>query len=723
MDINTGDHSEPPPLVSAPRTTALNTSGGYTHNTVTGLAIQPIINSQGDTVRTGVPVPIKGYVLTPDSIGEPVTRKVDKPLIEHNELNVRVIPKDHEVIVINTDSLIRLSAKDDIECEACVSSIGDTLPTGVALPVKGRVVPCIQPQPVKAGAPEYKHSASLNIQLLGLDQGLDGSYVRTIVEDSRGNIWLGSQDGGVGRYDGTTFINYGEEEGLSNSVYAIVEDKRGNLWFATRDKGVCMYDGWTYTFYGEEEGLSSNYVYSMFEDSRGNIWIGSGEGVSKLSFRHGPNGGDGVALTNYTLKEGFIPNTVRGIAEDHEGNMWFGSRGGGVCRMEAAAVSHELEPPVFTHYQEKDGLIGRYINNMHVDRQGNIWFATGGDGLTKFSKAVENGFEKEFFTNYTEKDGLGGETVFEIEEEENGDLWIGSYGGGITKLSRTVVDGVEVETFTVHTEDDGLSTNEGGPHLVDKAGNIWSMAWGEGVSIIRNRPFRNYTLKDGLPYDRVYAVAEDNAGAIWVGTDGGGARKLMLGGDRNAQVSSYFSYPTEGDLSNGGFYNILKDQTGRIWFGDYAVSVLELGAQANKRAFDRTEYVTEYSYSNDELLGGRVTALMEDHLGNMWVGSSRGLTKLIRNGPEKGSTFLYDEEEGLIEENINTVLEDVDGTVWIGTDAGLSKFVLDEEGGPNGTLTHFTEKEGLCNNTVEVLFQDGLATSGSEQATDWMFSA
>lgn len=708
-DTGTQIKSEPPPLYSAPKTVSVNTTVGYTQNTVTGIDIQPVINSKGDTVLTGVPIPITGHVTPSDSISEPIKRRAAEPHVEYNELNVRVISKDIPVIEINPDSLIRLSAEDEIECEVCVSEIGDTIPTGVALPVIGRVVPCIQPQPVIAGAPEYKHSASLNIQLLGIDQGLEGSYVRAIVEDSRGNIWLGSYYGGVSRYDGTTFVTYGEEEGLSNGVYAIVEDRNGNMWFATNDKGVCMYDGKTFTFYSEKEGLSSNYFYSMFEDSKGNIWVGSADGVSKLSFGDGakdktdPTGQ--VTVTNYTEKEGFIDKQVRGIVEDDEGNLWFGSRGGGVCMMDAAAVSNEQDPIVFTHYQIKDGLAGRYINSMHVDMQGNIWFNTG-SGLTKLSKTGKGGNVTEYFTNYYEKDGLGGEVVFEMIEEENGDLWFGSYGGGLTKLSKTNVNGVEVEIFTVYREEDGLSTNEGGPHLVDKAGNIWSMAWGEGVSIIRSRPFRNYTLKNGLPYDRVYAVVEDNTGGIWVGTDGGGARKLVLGGDQDAEVASYVSYPTDDDLSNGGYYDMFIDRTGNIWFGDYGVSVLTPSYANDQKAMGRTEYVTKYS-TWEGLVWSRVRSMMEDHFGNVWIGTSEGLSKFIFEGPEKGSVVHYSDDDGSMNYYPNSLLEDAEGNIWMGTGAGLSKLSYDQVGeASNETLTHYTEKEGLCNNAIEALLED-----------------
>jgi len=251
---------------------------------------------------------------------------------------------------------------------------------------------------------------------------LAGSYIPSSLEDKNGNIWLGSKYSGVSKYNGTTFINYGAKEGLSNAINSIIEDKNGNIWFGTSDKGVCMYNGKTFTFYSENEGLSSNYIYSLYEDRKGNIWIGSSQGVSKLTF----SSVDGaklntipaykVTLTNYTKKEGFIKGTVRGIIEDRYGNMWFSSWGGGVCMLNAESLQDKNVEPIFTYYSKKDGLLGNWANEILEDKNGDIWFATA-DGVSKLHRETKDGFEIETFKNYTEKEGLGGNTVYGVMED------------------------------------------------------------------------------------------------------------------------------------------------------------------------------------------------------------------------------------------------------------------------------------------------------------------
>ncbi len=105
------------------------------------------------------------------------------------------------------------------------------------------------------------------------------------MEDSRGNIWVGTRGGGVSRYDGKTFTHFTQKEGLcNNSVVAMLEDSHGNLWFGTEGAGLCKFNGEIFTYFTEKEGLSDNFVKSILEDSNNNIWIGTHHGLNRLAF-------------------------------------------------------------------------------------------------------------------------------------------------------------------------------------------------------------------------------------------------------------------------------------------------------------------------------------------------------------------------------------------------------------------------------------------------------
>ena len=70
------------------------------------------------------------------------------------------------------------------------------------------------------------------------------------------------------------FQNYSVNEGLAQSqVYAMIEDRYGYIWLGTQGGGVCRFDGKNFTQYSTRHGLVNNYVESLFEDKDGNIWI------------------------------------------------------------------------------------------------------------------------------------------------------------------------------------------------------------------------------------------------------------------------------------------------------------------------------------------------------------------------------------------------------------------------------------------------------------------
>ena len=91
--------------------------------------------------------------------------------------------------------------------------------------------------------------------------------ITCMLEDRYKNLWFGTEEGGVTCFDGRSFTNYGEEEGLlNNNVQSMVEDKSGNLWLGSRGGGVSCHDGTAFTHYESESGLYHT-VRCMLQDS------------------------------------------------------------------------------------------------------------------------------------------------------------------------------------------------------------------------------------------------------------------------------------------------------------------------------------------------------------------------------------------------------------------------------------------------------------------------
>ena len=99
----------------------------------------------------------------------------------------------------------------------------------------------------------------------------------------------------VSMYDGETITHFTQKEGLSdNHIRSMLEDSHGNLWFGTHG-GVSMYDGKTFTDFTPNEGLSANRVRSIMEDSQGNLWFGTEQGGVSIYY--------GKSFTHLTQKE------------------------------------------------------------------------------------------------------------------------------------------------------------------------------------------------------------------------------------------------------------------------------------------------------------------------------------------------------------------------------------------------------------------------------------
>lgn len=122
------------------------------------------------------------------------------------------------------------------------------------------------------------------------EKGLAGPAVLALFEDKNGNIWFGNNGSGLFRYDGKSLTNITEEKGLSNKefsvsnkpgpgtlarIYSINEDNTGNLWIGTVDAGVWRYDGNQLTNYTAKDGLTSNAVNTIYKDQKGELWFGT----------------------------------------------------------------------------------------------------------------------------------------------------------------------------------------------------------------------------------------------------------------------------------------------------------------------------------------------------------------------------------------------------------------------------------------------------------------
>ncbi len=278
------------------------------------------------------------------------------------------------------------------------------------------------------------------------------AFVRRIFEDSKGNLWFGTNGDGVCRYDGRSLTYYSIPEGFGGvAVRGMVEDGAGNVWFATSG-GVTRYDGSSFVNYTVADGLPHDDVWSLLIDRTGTLWVGTyggvcrraGErfvpfaippsepdpsrGVSSAELAHsimedsrgriwfGTSGGayvfDGKSFSNLSEKDGLCGNTVNCILEAGNGDLWFATHHHGVCRYDGKS---------FVDVSGPAGLKGAEVWDLYRDHAGNIWFPVENDGLYRY-----DGRE---FTNFGKEQGLASTAVQCTYQDREGRLWAGGYLG------------------------------------------------------------------------------------------------------------------------------------------------------------------------------------------------------------------------------------------------------------------------------------------------------
>jgi ligand-binding sensor domain-containing protein len=305
------------------------------------------------------------------------------------------------------------------------------------------------------------------------DTTLVSQYIRSIFHDSKGNLWFGTIQEGVVRYNRKTLTYFSGSDGFfSNSVFAINEDQYGNMWFGT-DQGIYKYDGKTFKNYNEKDGLSHIDISrkSILVDHAGNIWVGTHGGI----FRYNPSA-EKTGEKSFSLFNKIHRINVAGILEDRNENIWFASSNNGVYRYDGKTI---------THFSEPELLGENYAGGMAEDKAGNIWF-TMKNGICKYDGHT--------FTKYTAKDGLGGTEFWGIYIEQSGIIWI-TARGSTTRFDPSVPLS-NPKAFTIYTPADGLNCCVQSMYQ-DRSGNMW---WGAGAGLFRFDGQRFYQVTKQGPW-------------------------------------------------------------------------------------------------------------------------------------------------------------------------------------------------------------------------------
>jgi signal transduction histidine kinase/ligand-binding sensor domain-containing protein/AraC-like DNA-binding protein len=290
------------------------------------------------------------------------------------------------------------------------------------------------------------------------ERQLNHQIVRAILEDDKGNLWIGTRGNGLNFIPsgGGNTQYFTTENGLyNNAVLSLEKDTQGHLWIGHDGAGIDLLDpstGKIHHFPDELAGgehLEFGSVYDICIDAFGQIWLGtSGFGVIGLNIKKENNK---FVLIDYMHIRGEGPddqlksNIIYAIKEEKPNVLWLATRGAGIYRLNT--ITSQLEN-INLAQNNKPGLNNNDVLSLEMGNDGYLWVGTSG-GLN----SVNINYSPYSFSYYTTREGLPNNTIHAILEEPNGDIWV-STNKGLSKFDRTN------NTFTNFNSADGLQNNE-----------------------------------------------------------------------------------------------------------------------------------------------------------------------------------------------------------------------------------------------------------------------
>ena len=369
-----------------------------------------------------------------------------------------------------------------------------------------------------------------------------------------------------------------------------------------------------------EDGLSSPGVYSMCEGPKGKLWIGlEGEGVNVY---------DGWEVVQYS--EHFLGTNIRAIFKGSSNHMFFGSEHEGLAILSNGSLKR---------ITIDDGLFVNHIRAITEDKNGLIWLATLGGGVS----VIKNG---EVIQNFHKNSGLPSLNCRTINSMQNGEVWVGT-DNGIAIIS-------EGKVIRIINESSGLTHNK---ILSIKEGNgvVWIGA-NSGATAIQDGDTLQISNNNQLVDFRVKSIEVGKDGDVWFGTQFG-IGKVVLQSIKNKEYSINW-FDDEKGLSNNRVRCLYMDQSKAIWAGTYFGGI--------NRLFN--ESFSMYNKTNGLLDNVIMAVKWNKNDSTIWLGShDNGLDVLT-----KDSAKCINKSNGLSENHVTSIAHLKNGYSIIGTTDGLN---------------------------------------------------
>lgn len=482
-------------------------------------------------------------------------------------------------------------------------------------------------------------------------------------------LWIGSNRGLFRYYRQTkTMKRYrysSHREGMLSQAY--ITDMKltsdGSLVVSTFN-GLNVYDRESDTFSfirrvenSEERGLNSNIIVCLFTDGQ-DIWAGTQDGGVNLLYLSRRLEVARLGDIPWKLSAGRTPQ-ISSVTEDKKGNLWIGTIEGGLYQMnpETEEVQHYAFTP-----NSSTSIISNNVNGILIDSDNHLWAYTWGAGISE----LDLNKSQPVFRQHSNGEVLGLEDDFimsAVEDPVNKGIWFGATHGLIfydksqERFSRINLD-VDVNEF-----------ESVGSLCVDRKNRLW-FGTSEGLFIIdlfsfaRSRRHLNYVYlryklddKKSTQVERINSVFQDSRGVIWLGGKG------------------------------TGLYRVIADDMNRFQFKHYGPA----------EGFDEKT----------------VYGVTEDELGNIWIATENGLSRLLVNS---GTFIAYGKSDGLLDKGYDAnalYFSQQYNRLYCGKDHGLYQVQLRKPAGLMGS--HGVKVSSVRINEGSWMYAEKKSLSGLEE--------
>jgi len=575
---------------------------------------------------------------------------------------------------------------------------------------------------------------------VGNPYSISSNLIRALAIDNQGSIWIGTQGGGLNRYnpvmDNFTVFKHNSLDNNSlcdNNIWALAIDKEQNIWIGTWGGGLDKFDvenhHFTHYKYIEKKdnSISENDIRTLFLDSNNNLWIGTQGGglnffdTKKLKFKfYKHNKNDINSLAN---------NSVYSIIEKEKDKLWIGTNGGGIEIFDTKkeiftrfSQNYLINPVIFSIKIKKNGtaaiatekglflltpdkqiieinsdthkdLINNRLRALLVDNDDNLWIGS----ESGINKLVENDAFIFFTERLNDKNGLSGKIIRSVYEDKEGNLWIGTLGAGLNFYS------FENKQFTYipfSLEDHSLLGSEITSIFEDSLNNFWVTTWNKGVFLFDKKKmktiknFRQQPNNNSLSDNRVQTIIEERKGIYWISTENGLNRFDLK---QNLWQNFYFDYHLN-SVSGNKFQSksLVIDKNGVIWAGTWASGLNAIVAQKNNSY--KIIHFKNILSDESSISSNSVISIYLDSKQNLWIGTFGGGINVLapqeyQNLDKRKISFShYTTDNGLVNNIVYGILEDKSGNMWFSTDKGLSMLNTKTK-----IFKNYTQKSGLLN--------------------------